>query len=83
MPNDVKPYILTSMIKRVDVAVFETIRDVNDGTFTAGPRVFDLAANGVGYSTTGGHMDDIVDQLEDFKQQIIDGDIEVPDTPES
>jgi basic membrane protein A and related proteins len=83
VPNDVKPYILTSMIKRVDVAVFETIRDVNDGTFSAGPRVFDLAANGVGYSTTGGHVDDIVDQLEDFKQQIIDGDIEVPDTPES
>jgi basic membrane protein A len=83
VPNDVKPYILTSMIKRVDVAVFETIRDVNDGTFQGGARVFDLAANGVGYSTTGGHIDDIVPQLEDFKQQIIDGDIEVPDTPES
>jgi basic membrane protein A and related proteins len=83
VPNDVKPYILTSMIKRVDVAVFETIRDVNDGKFKGGPRVFDLAANGVGYSTTGGHLDDIVDQLEDFKQQIVDGDIEVPDTPES
>jgi basic membrane protein A and related proteins len=83
VPNDVKPYILTSMIKRVDVAVFETIRDVNDGTFKGGPRVFDLEANGVGYSTTGGHIDDIVDQLEDFKQQIVDGDIEVPDKPES
>ncbi len=83
VPNAVKPYILTSMIKRVDVAVFETIRDVNDGTFKGGPRVFDLAANGVGYSTTGGHLDDIVDQLEDFRQQIIDGDIEVPDKPES
>jgi basic membrane protein A len=83
VPNDVKPYILTSMIKRVDVAVFETIRDVNDGQFKGGPRVFDLEANGVGYSTTGGHIDDIVDQLEDYKQQIIDGDIEVRDTPES
>ncbi len=36
VPNDVKPYILTSMIKRVDVAVFETIRDVNEGDFTGG-----------------------------------------------
>jgi basic membrane protein A len=81
VPNDVKPYILTSMIKRVDVAVFETIRDVNAGALTPGVRSFDLAANGVGYSTTGGHIDDIVDQLEDFKQQIIDGEIEVPDTP--
>lgn len=81
VPNDVKPYILTSMIKRVDVAVFETIRAVNDGTFEGGVRVFDLASNGVGYSTTGGHIDDIVDQLETFRQQIIDGEIEVPDTP--
>ncbi len=81
MPNDVKPYILTSMIKRVDVAVFETIRDVNEGDFTAGVRSFDLASNGVGYSTTGGHIDDIVDQLEDFKQQIVDGEITVPEAP--
>jgi basic membrane protein A len=81
VPNDVKPYILTSMIKRVDVAVFETIRDVNEGDFAGGVRVFDLAANGVGYSTTGGHIDDIVDQLEDFKQQIVDGEIEVPEAP--
>jgi basic membrane protein A and related proteins len=81
VPNDVKPYILTSMIKRVDVAVFETIRDVNEGALTPGIRNFDLAANGVGYSTTGGHIDDIVDQLEDFKQQIVDGEIEVPDAP--
>ena len=81
VPNDVKPYILTSMIKRVDVAVFETIRDVNEGDFTAGVRAFDLASNGVGYSTTGGHIDDIVDQLDDFKQQIIDGEIEVPEAP--
>jgi basic membrane protein A len=44
-------------------------------------RSFDLASNGVGYSTTGGHIDDIVDQLEDFKQQIVDGEIEVPETP--
>jgi basic membrane protein A len=61
--------------------VFETIRDVNEGDFAGGVRVFDLAANGVGYSTTGGHIDDIVDQLEDFKQQIVDGEIEVPEAP--
>jgi basic membrane protein A and related proteins len=81
VPNDVKPYILTSMIKRVDVAVFETIRDVNEGDFTGSVRSFDLASNGVGYSTTGGHIDDIVDQLEDFKQQIVDGEITVPEAP--
>ena len=70
--------ILTSMIKRVDVAVFETIQAVNDGNVRGRCATFDLAADGVGYSTTGGHIDDIVDQLEDFKQQIINGEIEVP-----
>ena len=43
--------------------------------------MFDLAAGGVDYSTSGGFVDDIADQLDDFKQQIIDGEIEVPTTP--
>jgi basic membrane protein A and related proteins len=78
---DVQDYILTSMLKRVDVAVYDTIEAQVNGEFTAGPRVFDLSDDGVGYSTSGGFIDDIVDQLEDFKQQIIDGDIQVPTTP--
>ena len=42
---------------------------------------YDLSVDGVGYSTCGGQIDDIVDQLDDFKQQIIDGEITVPTTP--
>ncbi|MFQ5523997.1 MAG: BMP family protein [Acidimicrobiia bacterium] len=72
-------HILTSMLKRVDVAVGNTIEDFLMGEFTSGPVVFDLAAEGVGYSTTGGFVDDIVDQLEDIKAKIISGEIEVPD----
>ena len=79
--DDVRDYILTSMLKRVDVAVFDTIQAQIDGAFTAGANEFDLADEGVGYSTSGGFIDDIVDQLEDYKQQIIDGDIVVPTTP--
>lgn len=82
VPNDVKDYILTSMLKRVDVAVYSTIKAVNDGTFAAGPQEFNLEVDGVGYSTTGDHLgDDVISQLEDFKQQIIDGAIEVPSAP--
>lgn len=81
VPDEVKPYILTSMLKRVDVAVEETINAVNEGTFAAGPQVFDLEAEGVGYSTTGGNIDDIVPQLDAFEEQIISGQIEVPTTP--
>lgn len=77
--EDVRSVILTSMIKRVDVGVYTFIKSVHEGTFKAGPTVFDLKADGVGYSTTGGHIDDIVPQLDDYKAQIIAGSIKVPD----
>jgi basic membrane protein A and related proteins len=79
--EELQPHILTSMLKRVDVAVYETIAAQVEGNFEGGYRTFDLSTDGVGYSTTGGFVDDIVDQLEELKQQVIDGDIEVPDSP--
>ena len=75
---EVQDIIMTSMIKRVDVGVYNFVKSIHDGTFTAGEHVFDLAADGVGYSTTGGHIDDIAPQLEEFKAQIIAGSITVP-----
>ena len=77
-PADQQPYILTSMLKRVDVAVYETIKAYVNGQFKGGYRTFDLKANGVGYATSGGFLDDIKSQLEDLKSQIIDGTITVP-----
>jgi basic membrane protein A len=77
-PADLQPYILTSMLKRVDVAVYETIKAQVEGTFAGGYLTFDLARDGVGYSTSGGFVDDIASQLEDLKAQIIDGTITVP-----
>jgi basic membrane protein A len=74
-------FILTSMLKKVDVAVFDTISKAAEGNFTAGNTVYDLASGGVDYSTSGGFLDSIKSQLDDLKQQIIDGDIEVPSTP--
>ena len=77
-PADVRDVILTSMIKKVDVGVFDFIKSVKDGTFKSGLHVFDLKSGGVGYSTTGGKVDDIKSKLDDYKQQIIDGKITVP-----
>ena len=79
--DDLKPHILTSMLKRVDVAVLETIHDEVEDSFQGGYALFDLATEGVGYSTSGGFVDDIVFQLEDLKTQIIKGDIVVPEAP--
>ena len=42
--------------------------------------MYDLASDGVGYSTSGGFVDDYVDQLDELKAQIVAGEIVVPDT---
>jgi basic membrane protein A and related proteins len=78
---ELQPYILTSMLKKVDVATFQTISAFNDGSFAGGVQVFDVASDGVGYSTSGGFVDDIADQLDDFAAQIAAGEIEVPAAP--
>ena len=76
---DVQDVILTSMVKNVDVAVFDNIKATVDGEKQSGNIVFDLKAGGVDYATTGGKVDDIKDKLDEYKQQIIDGDITVPE----
>ena len=41
--------------------------------------MYDLSNDGVGYATTCGNLsDDIIDQIEAFKDQIIAGDLVVP-----
>jgi basic membrane protein A len=76
-----QPYILTSMLKKVEVAVYDTIERAVNGEDVAGVTTYDLESGGVDYATSGGFVDDIADQLEDLKQQIIDGEIEVPEAP--
>jgi basic membrane protein A len=77
----VQDVILTSMLKNVNVAVFEYLKGVNDGEVPTGVTRYDLAVDGVGYSTSGGFVDDITGELDDYKQQIIDGEIKVPTSP--
>lgn len=74
-------FVLTSMLKRVDVAVFEILQAQESGDFTAGNTVYDLSVDGVGYSTSGGFVDDIIDDLEAAKAAIIAGDVVVPIDP--
>jgi basic membrane protein A and related proteins len=78
-PADEKPYILTSMLKRVDVAVYETIKDyVEDGKVDGGYRTFDLKAGGIDYSTSNPAINDIKAKIDEYKQKIINGEITVP-----
>ncbi len=78
---DVKDVVISSMLKRVDVAVGDFIDSVKNGTFKAGNTVFDLKAGGVDFATSGGKVDDIKSKIEDLKQQIISGAIVVPTKP--
>jgi basic membrane protein A len=77
-----QPLILTSMLKRVDVSVFNAIEAVGAGTL-GGSQVFGMAEDGVDYATSNPEelTADITEQLDEFKQQIIDGTIVVPETP--
>jgi basic membrane protein A and related proteins len=78
---DVRDVIMTSMIKKVDVGVYDFIKSVSNNSFKAGNKIFDLKAGGVDYSTTGGKIDDIKAKLDDYKAKIIAGTIQVPTTP--
>src|SRR5215470_532434 len=80
---DQKPLILTSMIKRVDVAVYNAIKSVGEGSFKGGSTVFDLAHGGLDYSKSNTELmtQDIIDQLEKYRQEFLDGTITVPSKP--
>jgi len=79
---DQKPYILTSMLKRVDTATYNAIKQAGAGTFKSGFQVFDLAGNGVDFSKSNPALTaDMVAAMNAAKQKIIAGQIQVPDTP--
>jgi basic membrane protein A len=80
--EEIQPYILTSMLKKVDVAVYQTIESYLADDLAGGIEVFDLSVDGVDYSTTGDNLDpEVIEQVEELKQQIIDGEITVPTEP--
>ena len=47
--NEAPGHVLTSMVKRVDNAVFDSIKRVKEGTFKGGIHQFGLAQDGVAY----------------------------------
>jgi basic membrane protein A len=75
-------HILTSAVKRVDVAVFKTIEAVQKGEKVGGSvTTFGLKDDGVGLGTVSSKVpQDVLDQVEQIKPQILDGSLEIPDT---
>ncbi|MBO9523770.1 MAG: BMP family ABC transporter substrate-binding protein [Nocardioidaceae bacterium] len=76
-----QPHILTSMLKRVDVATFNMIKSVADSSPLTSYQTYDLAHDGVGYSTSGGFVDDIKAQIDEAASKIKSGEVKVPVKP--
>jgi basic membrane protein A len=75
--------ILTSMLKRVDVAVYDAMMDFKNGEWSTGINVMGLGEEGVGYAMDENNKDlitaDMIEQVEVAKAAIIAGEIKVHD----
>lgn len=75
--------VLTSMMKRVDNAVYDTFKAGTEGTFKAGIQVLDLSTEGVGYAVDEFNealiSDGMKTAVEDARVRIIAGEISVHD----
>ncbi|WP_205774484.1 BMP family lipoprotein [Alkalicoccus luteus] len=76
--------ILSSMVKRVDTAVYNVSEDTMNGSFPGGETLeFGLEDDGVGIAETQDNVsDEAVEAVEEYEQMITDGEIEVPQTDE-
>jgi len=72
---------LTSMLKRVDKAVYSVSRDMIEGKFPAGQvTTLGLKDDAVGLPETSktNVPQDVLDKVEEYKQKIVSGEITVP-----
>jgi basic membrane protein A and related proteins len=76
------PHILTSALKKVDVAVFNAIKRVQDGKFKGGTDVVATVANGgIGLGKIGPAGTKYADQIKQVQDDIASGKISnIPDT---
>src|SRR5215467_1980659 len=73
--------VLTSMVKRVDLAVYQTIRHLVQGAFQAGNAALGIKERGVSYSEVRVDFPgkaDALQRVEKLRQKIISGEIKVP-----
>ena len=74
-------HVLTSAVKRVDSAVYDTIESVHDGTFKGGNAVFGLSDDGVGLGRVSPKVPGSeVAKVRAVEKQIVSGKITPPTT---
>ncbi|MEP6789039.1 MAG: BMP family ABC transporter substrate-binding protein, partial [Acidobacteriota bacterium] len=82
--NGVKPgFVLTSMVKRVDNAVYDVVKEVLDGKFEGGFHAFGLDKDGVAYAVDENNKSlippDVIAKAAEAKKKIVAGEIKVTD----
>ena len=80
--GDSKHHILTSTIKRFDLAAYDAVHDYVEGDLAAGSRVYDLSNGGLHLATSGGYLAQHAGHLESLQLDIVDGRLRVPCVPE-
>jgi basic membrane protein A len=80
--SDLGAHILTSAVKRVDQSVFLTAEAVQKGEFKGGTdAVFNLENEGVAVGKVSSKVpQELIDQMNELKPQIVDGTIKAPST---
>lgn len=85
--NGIKPgFVLTSMLKRVDVAVYSIIKDLVEKRFKSGIHVYGLENEGVDFALDEHNRAliplEVIEKVKQAKQEIMDGKIKVTDAME-
>ena len=76
--------VLTSAMKRVDNAVYNAVEELMDGSLEGGVQSFDLAAGGVDIAPTQDLITpEVISAVDEVKEKIVSGGIEVPADKES
>lgn len=76
-------FVMTSAVKEVNVAVLDTVKEVQEGTFKAGRNnTFDLANEGVGIGSVAPYAKQYLPKVEAVAAEIKSGKITVPTTVE-
>ena len=75
------PQVLTSAIKKVDVAAFDTAKAAQDGTFKGGTnKTFDLNNNGTGIGKISSAGQQYASKVDAVRKKVADGSVSVPNT---
>ena len=82
VPRAWRQHILTSVLKRFDVAVYEALQRTAAGELPPAVRVYGLESGLVDIAYSGGFLDDVRPALEDFRARVIAGEIAVPCIPD-